>query len=150
MDCIKIAIELEQGNPLDSSAIFIQVNINGKDLPKILNIEKFFALKERDGLVPLFTCGCGDFGCGGYYVDVSRTDTALILRNSYHRFNRSLQSAFEYHLDWKEVKGIAEEIIAYLQKLQELNPQIFVTNAYVGSNLTERLPDYRKSSLLVP
>ena len=150
MDHVTIAIGSEQGNPLDSSAIFVQVNINGEDLPKILNVEEFFVLKERDGLVPLFTCGCGDFGCGGYYVDVSCTDTNLILRNSYHRFNRSLQSAFEYHLDWKEVKVIAEEIIAYLQKIQEVNPQAYVTNGYVGGNLIERLPDYRKSSLLVP
>ena len=149
MDRLKIAIELEKANPVDSSAIFIQVNINGKDLPGILNVAEFFALKERKGLVPLFTCGCGDFGCGGYCVDVSCTDSALILRNSYHRFNRSLQSTFEYHLDWQQVKGIAEEILAYLQKIQELDPHAYVTVGYVGENLIERLPQYRKSLLLV-
>ena len=148
MDLLKIAIELEKANPVDSSAVFIQVNINGNDLPKILNVEEFFTLKERKGLVPLFTCGCGDFGCGGYYVDVTCTDSALILRNSYHRFNRSLQSTFEYHLDWQQVKGIAEEIIACLQKIQELDPQAYVTSGYVGGNLIERLPDYRRSLLL--
>ena len=148
MDRAKIAIEVEHENPVDSSAIFVRVNINGEDLPKILNVEEFFALKEHSRLVPLFTCGCGDFGCGGYYVDVSRTDTNLILRNSYHRFNRTLQSTFEYHLDWQQVKNIAGEIIAYLQKIQELNPQAYVTNGYVGGNLLERLPDYRKSPLL--
>ncbi|HCI81357.1 MAG TPA: hypothetical protein DHW02_16890 [Ktedonobacter sp.] len=150
MDRVKITTELELESPVDSSAISIQVNINGENLPEILNVEEFFALKEHDGLVPLFTCVCGDFGCGGYYVDVACTDTDLILRNSYHRFNRSLQSTFEYHLDWQQVKGVAEEIIAYLQKIQELNPQAFVTNGYVGGNLLARLPDYRKSSLLVP
>jgi hypothetical protein len=146
MDRIKIIIEQEQ---VDDGALFIQVRINDHDLPRILNVEAFFVIKESNGLVPLFTCGCGIFGCGGYYVNVSCTDTALILQNSYHRFNRSLQSAFEYHLDWQQVSTIAQEILIYLQKLQERNPHAYVTTGYGGENLLNRLPDFRKSPLLV-
>jgi hypothetical protein len=69
--------------------------------------------------------------------------------NSYHRFNRSLQSAFAYHLDWQQVSNIAQEILIYLQKLHERNPQAYVTTGYGGENLLNRLPDFRKSSLLV-
>ncbi len=146
MDRIKIAIEQEQ---VDNSALFIQVLINDNDLPGILNIEAFFVIKESNGLVPLFTCGCGDFDCDGSYVNISCTDTELILQNSYHRFNRSLQSAFEYHLDWQQVSTIAQEIFIYLQKLHERNPQAYVTTGYGGENLLNRLPGYRKSPLLV-
>jgi hypothetical protein len=105
---IKITIEQVSG---DDGAIFIRVKINDNALPGILNVEAFFAIKQENELVPLFTCGCGDFGCGGYYVNVSCTETAFILRNSYHLFNQSLQSEFEYNLDWQQVRNVAEEIL---------------------------------------
>ena len=145
MDCIKIAIEQEHAG---NGALFIQVYINGDGMPGILNIEAFFTIKEANGLVPLFTCGCGDFDCDGFYVDVACTDTALNLRNSYHHGNRSLQSVFEYHLDWQQVKAIAQEIFSYLQKIYEHNSQAYVTLGYTGENLLDCLPDYRRSSLL--
>ena len=145
MDRVKIIIEQER---VDDGALFIQVHINGNDLPEILDIETFFAIKQQDGLVPLFTCGCGDFGCGGYYVNVSCTDAALILHNGYHRFHRSLELEFEYHLDWQQVKGIAEQILTHLEKLHERNPQAYVTMGHTGENLLDHLPDYRKSLIL--
>jgi hypothetical protein len=147
MDRMRIAIEQEHP---DGDALFIQVRINGDDVPACLDIEAFFTLKEASGLVPLFTCGCGVFGCGGYYVGVSCTDEALILRNSYHRGNRSLQAAFEYHLDWQQVSGIAQEIYSYLQKMHERNSQAYVTLGYGGENLLDRLPAYLQSPLLMP
>src|SRR5260370_38477030 len=120
MDHIKITIEQESA---DDGPMFIGVQINSNDLPGILNVEAFFAIKKENELVPLFTCGCGDFGCRGYYINVSYTDTAFILRNGYHRFNQTLESEFEYRLDWQQVRNIAEEIITYLKKIQECNPK---------------------------
>ncbi len=146
MDRIKITIEQEL---VDDGALFIQVSINDNNLPGILDVERFFAIKQQDGLVPLFTCGCGDFGCGGYYVNVSCADTALILHNGYHRFNRSLEFEFEYHLDWQQVRDTAEEILSYLQKIQERNPLAYVTRGHIGENLLDHLPHYRKSAILV-
>lgn len=146
MDRIKIAIEQEY---VDDGAMFISVYINGSIMPNILDVEAFFAIKQQNGLVPLFTCGCGDFDCGGYYVNVSCTDTALVLHNSYHRFNRTLQSQFQYHLDWQEVRGVAEEILVYLQEIHKRNPQAYVTTGHGGENLLNRVPDYLESSILV-
>jgi hypothetical protein len=108
MDRIKIAIEQDH---VGTGALFVEVCINGNDMPGILNVEAFFTIKETNGLVPLFTCGCGDFDCDGSFVDAICTDTALLLRNSYHR-NHSLQSTFEYQLDWPQVEGIAQEIFS--------------------------------------
>lgn len=147
MDRMKITIEQES---VDDGAMFIQVYINSNSLPGILNVEEFLAVKQQNGLVPLFTCGCGEFDCGGYYTNVSCTATALILRNGYHRFNRSLQAVFEYHLDWQQVRRIAEEILIYLQKIHTHNPRADVTTGYAGENLIDRIPDYRKSPLLIP
>ncbi|MBV9689605.1 MAG: hypothetical protein JO202_07825 [Ktedonobacteraceae bacterium] len=144
MDRIKITIEQ------DGHITFIEVLINGNEMPKVLDVETFFAIKQLNGLVPLFTCGCGEFGCGGYYVDVSCTDSALILRNSYHRLNRSLQSEFEYHLDWQQVRGIAQEILTYLEKMRERDPQAYVRTCEGGNNLLDLIPEFRKSSLLLP
>lgn len=147
MDRIKITIKQES---VDDGAIFVRVQINDNELPGILNVEAFFAIKQENELVPLFTCGCGDFGCKGYYVHVSCIDTALILRNGYHRFNQSLQSKFEYNLDWHQVKDVAEEIITYLQKIHERNPGAYITSGYGGENLIDSMSDYRQSFLLIP
>ena len=145
MDSIKISIEQES---IDDGPIFVSVYINGVDMYGILDVETFFTLKGQQDHVPLFTCGCGDFGCGGYYVHVSCTDTALLLQNSYHRFNHLLQKEFEYHLAWQEVRGVAQEILVYLQKIREHNPQAYVTTGYGGENLLKRIDAYRKSPLL--
>ncbi len=145
MDSIKIAIEQES---IDDGPLFVSVYINGHDMPKILDVETFFALKGLHGHVPLFTCGCGDFGCGGYYVNVSSTDMGLLLQNSYHRFSHLLQEEFEYRLDWQQIRGIAEEILVYLQKIREHNPQAYVTTGHGGENLLKRIDTYRKSPLL--
>ena len=147
MDRIKITIKQES---VDDGAIFIRVQINDNELPGILNVEAFFAIKQENELIPLFTCGCGDFGCGGYYVNVSSTDTALILRNGYHRFNQSLESEFEYYLDWQQVRNVAEEILSYLEKIYMRKPGAYITSGYGGENLINRMPDYRQSFLLVP
>jgi hypothetical protein len=74
MDRIEITINQEDN---DDEAMFVGVHINGNDMPGILNVEAFFAIKRDHELVPLFTCGCGIFECEGYYVDVSCTVTAF-------------------------------------------------------------------------
>jgi hypothetical protein len=147
MDQIEVIIEQEQ---VDNGAMFINVQMNGINLPGILNVEAFFAIKKEHELVPLFTCGCGDFDCNGYYVNVSCIDRALILRNGYHRFNQTLESEFEYQLDWQQVRDIAEEILTYLEKIHERNPRAFITTGYFQDNLISHLPDFRESFLLVP
>lgn len=146
MDQIEITIKQEDS---DGEAMSVGVQINGNDMPGILNVEAFFAIKQENELVPLFTCGCGIFDCRGYYVNVSCTDTAFILRNGYHRFNPTLESEFEYQLDWQQVRSIAEEILTYLEKIHERNPGAFITTGYFQDNLIGHLPDFRQSFLLV-
>jgi hypothetical protein len=147
MDQIEIIVEQEQ---VENGAMFINVQMNGINLPGILNVEVFFAIKKEHEFVPLLTCGCGDFDCNGYYVNVSYIDRTLILRNGYHRFNQTLESEFEYQLDWQQVRDIAEEILTYLEKIHERNPRAFITTGYFQDNLISHLPDFRESFLLVP
>ena len=145
MDQLEITIKQEDS---DGEAMFVSVQINGKDMPGILNVGAFFSIKKNHERVPLFTCGCGVFDCGGYYVNVFCTDTVLILRNSYHRFHQTLESEFEYQLDWQQVRSIAEEILTYLEKLHERNPGAFITTGYFQDNLIDHLTDYRQSFLI--
>ena len=147
MDHIEITIERDNN---DDGAIFTRVQINGNDLPGILNVEAFFAIKQEKELVPLFTCGCGDFDCDGYYVNVSCTDTALILRDGHHRYIYSLPSEFEYQLEWQQVRDVAEEILTYLQKIHERNSKAYITTGYGGENLIDHLTEFRQSFLMVP
>lgn len=143
---IKIMIEQEYEY---NGPISVKVSLNESILPGILNIEEFFFIKQQNGLVPLFTCICGDFGCGGRYINVTSTSTGLVLRNLYYP-NRTLAEDFKYFLDWQQARNIAQEILASLENVRQHNPQAHVTVGYGGNNLLERLPDYRKSLLLAP
>lgn len=144
MDRIHIRLEqaYEDGGPLS-----VHVVLNGDTMPGILDIGAFFSIQPEGGCLPLFTCSCGDFGCGGHFVDVLCTSAGLLLRNLY-RPDRSLQKACRYHLDWQQVKNTAQEILTILEQIHEHNAQASVTVGHVGPNLLDRLPRYRQSYLL--
>src|SRR5579872_4127979 len=57
--------------------------VNGQELPEVLDIGVFFGALTGAGVRPLFTCTCGVFGCGGYYIGGARTAEAWIWRNRY-------------------------------------------------------------------
>src|SRR5918911_3209724 len=63
--------------------LYASAVVNGQELPEVLDIDVFFEALAGTGVLPLFTCTCGVFGCGGYYIGVARTAEAWIWRNRY-------------------------------------------------------------------
>ena len=145
MDIMTVTLDTEVGSPPyldDSAAIAIVITINAHKLPDILDVDEFFKAIRKSGRFPLFTCGCGHFGCSGYYVDVVCTATAWVLRNRYHPHNEQLMEEFEYHIPWQQVRTVAQEIVNYLQGLQVQYPHHEITAGVVGLNLTSHIADY--------
>jgi hypothetical protein len=62
--------------------------VNGQELPDVHDIDVFFEALTNSGPLPLFTCTCGVFGCGGYYIGVAHGADAWIWRNRSPRTTR--------------------------------------------------------------
>lgn len=62
----------------------ISLVINGEqcDEGEMFVVEQFFDSLLYPGEYPMFTCTCGIFGCGGYYVNVIRRDIVVYGENS--------------------------------------------------------------------
>ncbi len=104
----------------DAIEYWVYIKINGTRMPYVLDNYVFFKTAiHTSGRLPLFTCGCGYFGCGGYYVDVECTDEAWILRNRYDPNTEELQQEFEYRISWEQVKQVADTIIAELRTIKQ-------------------------------
>ncbi len=44
--------------------------------------------EKKDGMYPILNCGCGEWGCGGYYVDVKNTEEYIIWDGLYGLVNQ--------------------------------------------------------------
>ncbi|WP_028609083.1 hypothetical protein [Paenibacillus harenae] len=61
----------------------------------------------------MFTCSCGIFGCGGFYIDVHYKDDSVIWGTE--------QSFFKKHLfSRKNIRLIAEQLINKLAEINDL------------------------------
>lgn len=56
--------------PVIDWQISLYINGNKLDEDEVFVEDVFFNSLLYSGKYPMFTCTCGIFGCGGYYVDV--------------------------------------------------------------------------------
>jgi len=75
MDELQLALTHEDSPAAnDAIGVYATLTLNYAPLTYVLDIDQFFeaiALTSWSPVrLPLFTCICGVFGCGGYYVDV--------------------------------------------------------------------------------
>lgn len=134
-------LRIETKVRLDGNSVIVAVTCYGKQterdeqLPEVLDISQFFTAIHTSGRYPLFTCGCGVFGCGGYYVDVECTRDAWILKNRYASTfdpdNAPLIEECEYHIPWEDVKKAAHEIRDLLKISRQGKPGITISVGYV-------------------
>ena len=109
----------------------------------ILDIEAFFAAWNAAGLVPLFTCTCGSFGCGGYYVGVSSDARAWVLRDWYGALDKVRHDRFEYRIPWEQVRYTATQIVEAISALREDAP-LPIRCGFAGTDLAPRVDAYRQ------
>ncbi len=130
--------------PTTGVGIFVRAVINGNELEDILDIDEFFRSPGTAGLQPLFTCDCGNFGCGGYYVYVDTTPSAWVLRNRYHPLEKQLVTKFEYQVAWSQVRDAARRIAGTLGEVHAARPEAQIFSGVYGQDLTGQIADYSK------
>ncbi len=137
-------------SPASNNAIsvFISVEFDQIKMKDILDIDEFFHSIETKGIIPLFTCDCGVFGCGGYYVEVISEDEGLIFKNSYKPFEKPESNAilenFEFHVSWEDVIFLGNQIIDVLEEIKGKWPEHIIFSGTLGVvNLSERSNVYK-------
>lgn len=95
----------------------ISLFINGDKLDE----EVFFKSLLTPGRYPMFTCTCGIFGCGGYYVEVIHEDKFVIWLTEQTPFeDRSVKSLNTFIFSWDHIINFSEEFVQKFQYLKSL------------------------------
>lgn len=102
VNLLDITIEQSKSG-VGGCSLDVELYADREAMDDIVDIEVLFAAIKTDGHYPLFTCSCGCFGCGGYYVDVACRDDFWILRNKYDPNSDKLIAEFEYRFPWEQV-----------------------------------------------
>ena len=133
---LSVDIDHEEA-PTNGISMYIDVYVDDKIMDDILDIEVFFDAIEKNGRYPLFTCTCGCFGCGGYYVDIECTEDAWIMKNKYHPHDeRILVEEFEYRFTWTQVCLVATQIKDHVMRIcQEQSEPVPIISGASGNDL---------------
>jgi hypothetical protein len=113
----------------------IRIVINGEQLPEVFAPCAMLRAIVQSGRYPLFTCTCGIFGCGGYWVDVECSMDAWIWRNGYYPADedepeeQSLLYKFEYRIPWSQVQTAIVEIRDAILTLREKQSNLLFLSA---------------------
>jgi hypothetical protein len=134
--------------------LYASAVVNGRELPDVIDIDVFFEALTGSGPLPLFTCTCGVFGCGGYYVGVARDDSAWIWRNRYAPDDEPnlghVTEVGELRFAWPEVRAVATDLLATLRALQRDKPGVRLMAASTGIDLRNRLDHYEEQVHAIP
>jgi len=147
MDELHVALTHEE-SPASNDGIGVSATLmlNYAPLPYVLDINQFFEavvlISWSPVRLPLFTCTCGVFGCGGYYVDVECTTQAWVLRNRYHPDTEELLEEMEYWLSWRQVHEVADELVTVLRAVHAHRPTAQLTSGAHGQNLVAKMEAY--------
>lgn len=122
---------------VDSS---IEVNVNNRkfDEDEVFVANVFFESLLNPGKYPMFTCTCGIFGCGGYYVDVAHRDQYIIWSIEQNPFEGEMSSPSHIFTFLRsDIIRAASELIQELEKLNKLLHEnglaiYYDTNYYKG------------------
>lgn len=133
--------ESPAGNNLYS--IFAYLSIEGDSTDKILNIHQFFNLIVNDGVLPLFTCSCGDFECGGQFVEIEKIAEGFQLSKLFDR-NNNFMRTLDFKLSWDDMIIIGNEIIEAISEIDHKYPDVSICNGTMGDDLKESMNVFRE------
>ncbi|WP_430882452.1 hypothetical protein [Fusibacter sp. JL216-2] len=132
-------------SPASESLISInmKLTLENIELPYIVDIDGWYDAVLSEGKIALFTCECGNFGCGGYYMKVSHSNKSLILRNRYNPLNKNeLLEELYFEIEWEDVFWIYTEFVDYIEEIHEKYPQHEICIGTYSDNLVDQLDKY--------
>ena len=73
----KLDFKIEKPDQIEEYPKFV-VQLDGLNEPQSFVVLPLEISAQKDGLYPILNCGCGEWGCGGYYVKVKNTPDQVI------------------------------------------------------------------------
>ncbi|OMF02625.1 hypothetical protein [Paenibacillus sp. FSL H7-0331] len=101
----------------------ISLYINGSKLDEdeVFVEDEFFKSLLNPGKYPMFTCTCGIFGCGGYYVEVIHEGERVIWLTEQSPFeDRAVKSLNKFIFSWDQIISFSEELVQKFENLKSL------------------------------
>ena len=97
--------------PVVNETIILYVNearLNEDD-EEIFVVTEFFKSLTQQGEFPMFTCSCGNFGCGGFYIKVNYKNQCVLWKTQQVTYEKFLFSRYNIRLvALKLIKELAE------------------------------------------
>jgi hypothetical protein len=108
--------------PLVYSDFKLYINNLLLDEEEVFVEDIFFETLINQGKFPLFTCTCGIFGCGGYYVDVIYNQDGVIWLTEQSPFNdKTLSHRNEFRFSWENIINFSKGLV---QRFEEVNGKL--------------------------
>jgi len=161
-DHLTITIDPVEESPIGGVYFLVRASVNGEPLSDVLDVDEFFkSVAPLDSLVatqnkksskarlapiterlPLFNCTCGFFGCGGYYVDVTVTTTALLWESTF--IHTSSQPPRRFTFSWENIRTVSEAVIYGIINAMSQYPKTEIGSGVMSGDLAKKLPLYRQ------
>ncbi|WP_334076638.1 hypothetical protein [Paenibacillus sanfengchensis] len=107
--------------PVLNYRIDLYVNGHKFDEDEVFVVDVFFQSLLAPGKYPMFTCTCGIFGCGGYYVDVYHEDHSVIWITEQTPFmDKSVPGQRRFVFPFHEMSAFAQALVYKLEEVREI------------------------------
>ncbi|WP_338543337.1 hypothetical protein [Paenibacillus tundrae] len=101
--------------------LMLYINENKLDEDEVFVVEEFFKSLLNPGTYPLFTCSCGVFGCGGYYVEVVHETERIIWLTEQSPFNdQTIESSNKFVFSWVQIIKFSKGLIQEFEHLKSI------------------------------
>lgn len=107
--------------PIVDWKLFLYINENELDEDEVFIVEEFFKSLLSPGTYPLFTCTCGIFGCGGYYVEVIHEAGRIIWLTKQSPFkDQTIESSNKFIFSWAQIFEFSRGLIQEFEHLKSI------------------------------
>jgi len=107
--------------PVVDWRILLYINGSKLDEDEVFVVEEFFKSILNPGKYPLFTCTCGIFGCGGYYIEVIHEVESVIWLTEQSPFDdRTVKSSNKFIFSWEQIFKFSEDLIQKFENLKSI------------------------------
>ncbi|MDQ0170080.1 hypothetical protein [Paenibacillus tundrae] len=101
--------------------LMLYINENKLDEDEVFVVEEFYKSLLSPGTYPLFTCSCGVFGCGGYYVEVVHETERIIWLTEQSPFNdHTIESSNKFIFSWVQIMKFSKGLIQEFEHLKSI------------------------------
>lgn len=107
--------------PIVDWKLLLYINENKLEEDEVFVVEEFFKSILSPGIYPLFTCSCGVFGCGGYYVEVIHEAERIIWLTEQSPFSdQTIESSNKFIFSWAQIIEFSRELLQEFEHLKSM------------------------------